>query len=99
MADPDPSPTSKTVNQVINSKAIVENLLGRCKHVSEGKALSKSCISLEWIEAYAKIAKRSDREQRFGLCRYPFQARESVFAFRGGVLNHDDGLLRCKLAK
>lgn len=86
-------------NPVINAKSQAEDLLDRCKQVAKGKSLSEAGISADWVETYAKIAERADREQRFGLMRYPFQAGESVSAFLGGFFDHDDWPLRRKLAK
>lgn len=95
----DQAPAPATVNPIFNSKALLEDPLELCKQVPKGKTLSEAGIASVWMETYAKIAERADREQRFGLSRYPFQAGECVSAFIVGFFNHDDWPLKRKLAK
>lgn len=87
------------VNPVFNAKSRAEDLVERCKQVAKGKFLSEAGISANLIESYAKIAERADREQRFGLSRYPFQAGDGVSAFIGGFFNNENWPLKLKLAK
>lgn len=93
------SASPSTSNPVINSKALAEELLERCKQVAKGKTLGEAGITADWVESYAKIAERADREQRYGLSRYPFQAGNAVSAFIGGFFDNDDWPLKRKLAK
>lgn len=84
---------------VINSLSLAEELLEKCKEVSGGKTMTQAGISGDWMETYARIAERADREQRFGLTRYPFEAGAATSAFDGGFFDNEDWTLRRKLSK
>ena len=91
--------TNASANPVYNSKSLAEELLEKCKKVSDGSSISDAGITAEWMQSYAKIAERADRDQRFGLTRYPFQAGDSASAFIGGFFDNEEWPLRRKLAK
>ena len=86
-------------NPVLNSKKLADELLDKSKKVAAGKSMTEAGIDTKWIEAYARIAERADREQRYGLSRYPFQAGSSVSAFIGGFFDNKEWPLRCQLSK
>lgn len=91
--------SSSSANPVANSKSLAEDLLEKCKKAAAGKSLAEAGISSDWMQVYAKIAERADREQRFGLTRYPFQAGDAASAFIGGFFDNEEWPLRRKLAK
>lgn len=91
--------SSSSNNPVFNSKSLAEDLLDKCKQVSSGKSVSEAGITADWMESYARIAERADREQRFGLSRYPFQAGDAASAFIGGFFDNEEWPLRRQLSK
>lgn len=86
-------------NPVTNSLSLAEELLEKCKEVANGKTMTQAGISGDWMETYARIAERADREQRFGLTRYPFESGAAASALIGGFFDNEDWTLRRKLAK
>lgn len=91
--------SSSTNNPVYNSKSRAEDLLEKCKQVSSGRSVSEAGITPDWMESYARIPERADREQRFGLSRYPFQPGDAASAFIGGFFDNEEWPLPRQFSK
>lgn len=76
-----------------------EELLQKTLLVAKGQSPTGAGIDMRYMETFAKIAERVDRQQRWKLSRYPFQAGDAAFAFIGGFFDNEEWPLRRKLAK
>lgn len=86
-------------NTVANTLSLAEELLEKCKEVSGRKTMIQAGVSGDWMETYAQIVERADREQRFGLTRYPIEAGAATSAFTGGFFDNEEWTLRRKFSK
>lgn len=81
------------------SKQLADELILKAKDVEKGKSLEEAGIESTWMEAYARIAERNDRERRFVISRYPYESGPSVGAATGGFFDHREWHLRKGLGK
>lgn len=58
--------------------------------MAKGKSMTEAGIDAKWMVAYGRIAERTDRDRRFGLSRYPYEAGPAVSAFVGGFFDNRD---------
>ena len=61
--------------------------------------MTQAGISGDWLEAYARVAERTDRENRYGLTRYPFESGSAASALVRGFFDNEEWTLRRKLSK
>ena len=61
-----------------------EALLSKTLEVAKGKSPTEAGIDMEWMETLSKIAEHVEREQRWKIMRYLFQAADTDSAFLGG---------------
>lgn len=92
-----------TANHVISTLSHAGELLERCMEVSSGYTKSQAGFSGDWVKIFAQIVGCADREQCFGLTRYPgngpFEADGAASCFKGGIFLNKEQTLRRKLSK
>lgn len=83
------------------SKSVTEadSLLAKGKLVDQGKTLAEANVDARWIVAYGMIAERVDRDRRYGLSRYPYEAGAAIGVLTGGVFDHREWPLRKELER
>lgn len=68
-------------------KEEAEDLLAKRLLVANEKTMAEAGISSAWMVAYAQVAERCDRDCRYGIKRYSYEAGASVGAFTGGFFD------------
>lgn len=71
-----------------NTITQANDLLLRGLELSRWNNIYESWIGPEWMEAYSRIADRCDRERRYGIYRYPYEASSTMVALAGGFFDH-----------
>lgn len=82
-----------------NRKIDADDLIERGLQVSRRNTPTAACVDMRWVTAYGMVMERVDRDRRYGLSRYPYEAGSSLGALTGGFFDHPEWTLRKGLEK
>lgn len=94
---PDPAPPALAF--VEKTITLGRDLLRRGLESLKGKILEETDIGIAWVEAYAIISERVERDRRVGITRYKFEAGAPIVAMAGEFFDHKEWPLRKALAQ
>lgn len=82
-----------------DSARFAEELLNKGKLIANGKSMAEAGVDAKWIERYATVAERVDRNRKYGLSRYPYEPGCAINALAGGFFDHKEWPIRKALEK
>jgi hypothetical protein len=83
-----------SINLLLDSIHLTEELLRKSKKVKRGATLEEAEIDGAWLTAYATIARRCRDDKDLGVSCYPNELAQGVSPFSGGYFEHLEWAIR-----